>query len=235
MPKNPLPPNLGSKATSAGASMAPKAAPKAAPGATPPVVKPGGKPIAEPSKKIMVNGVNVAIINVRIQYFNEDGKPITGSIKDYTKSKVNQKYTSLDEFLNKWSASKKKQTIVDELLSQGVEYDEFKKAVNKEMDMFDLICHTAFDQPPMTRSERANNVKKRNYFTKYSEQAQNVLNTLLDKYADEGVENIEEIKILQVKPFDKFGTPMEIVKIFGGKAKYLEALNELQQEIYRVA
>ena len=183
----------------------------------------------------MVNGVNVAILNVRIQYFNEDGKPITGSIKDYTKQKVNQKFTSLDQFLNKWSSSKKKQVIIDELLDQGVEYEHFKKAVNKEMDMFDLICHTAFDQPPLTRSERANNVKKRNYFTKYSEQAQNVLNTLLDKYADEGIENIEDIKILQVKPFDKIGSPVEIVKIFGGKAKYQEALNELQQEIYKAA
>ena len=201
----------------------------------PPVIKPGGKPIAEPSKKIMVNGVNVAILNVRIQYYNEDGKPITGSIKDYTKQKVNQKFTSLDQFLNTWSSSKKKQVIIDELLSQGVEYEHFKKAVNKEMDMFDLICHTAFDQPPLTRTERANNVKKRNYFTKYSEQAQNVLNALLDKYADEGIENIEDIKILQVKPFNKIGSPLEIVKIFGGKAKYQEALNELQQEIYKVA
>ena len=106
-------------------------------------------------------------------------------------------------------------------------------AVDKQVDLFDLICHVAYDQPPLTRQERANNVKKRNYFTKYGEQARKVLETLLDKYADEGVENIENIDVLRVKPFDDFGSPIEIIKHFGDKQHYLEAVRELENELYR--
>jgi type I restriction enzyme R subunit len=137
--------------------------------------------------------------------------------------------------LNKWNEADRKQVIIDELLEQGIVFDNFKQAINKEMDIFDLICHTAFDQPPLSRTERANNVKKRNYFTKYGDQAQKVLNALLDKYADEGIENIEDMKILQVNPFDEIGSPVEIVKMFGSKKNYLEALNELEHEIYKAA
>jgi len=201
----------------------------------PPIVKPGGEVIPEPTIKIMVNGVNVAILNERVQYVDENGKLIMGSIKDYTKKMVKEQYHSLDEFLNKWNKADRKQVIIDELLEQGIVFDNFKEAINKEMDIFDLICHTAFDQPPLSRTERANNVKKRNYFTKYGDQAQKVLNALLDKYADEGIENIEDMKILQVNPFDDIGSPVEIVKMFGGKKNYLEALNELEHEIYKAA
>jgi type I restriction enzyme R subunit len=201
----------------------------------PPIVKPGGEVIPEPTKKIMVNGVNVAILNERVQYVDESGKLIMGSIKDYTKKMVKEQYHSLDEFLNKWNEADRKQVIIDELLEQGIVFDNFKQAINKEMDIFDLICYTAFDQPPLSRTERANNVKKRNYFTKYGEQAQKVLDALLDKYADEGIENIEDMKILQVNPFDEIGSPVEIVKMFGGKKNYLKALNELEQEIYKAA
>ena len=201
----------------------------------PAIVKPGGEVIPEPTIKIMVNGVNVAILNERVQYVDENGKLIMGSIKDYTKKMVKEQYHSLDEFLNKWNKADRKQVIIDELLEQGIVFDNFKQAINKEMDIFDLICHTAFDQPPLSRTERANNVKKRNYFTKYGEQAQKVLNALLDKYADEGIENIEDMKILQVNPFDEIGSPVEIVKMFGGKKDYLEALNELEREIYKAA
>ena len=201
----------------------------------PPIIKPGGEPTPEPTIKIMVNGVNVAILNERVQYVDESGKLIMGSIKDYTKKMVKEQYHSLDEFLNKWNRADRKQVIIDELLEQGIVFDNFKEAINKEMDIFDLICHTAFDQPPLSRTERANNVKKRNYFTKYGEQAQKVLNALLDKYADEGIENIEDMKILQVNPFDEIGSPVEIVNMFGGKKNYLEALNELEHEIYKAA
>ena len=112
--------------------------------------------------------------------------------------------------------------------------EALRDAVNREVDLFDLICHVAFDQPPLTRKERANNVKKRNYFTKYGEQARKVLETLLDKYADEGVTNIESMDILKVKPLTDFGSPIEIIKQFGSKAKYLEAIKELEQELYKV-
>ncbi|VAW70349.1 Type I restriction-modification system, restriction subunit R [hydrothermal vent metagenome] len=195
----------------------------------------GGNIIAEPREKYYVNGVNVAVLNERIQYMDGNGKLITGSLKDYTRLKVREQYKSLDEFLNKWNQAEKKQAIIEELTEQGVVFENLKEAINKEMDIFDLICHTAFDQLPLTRAERVNNVKKRDYFTQYGEQARKVLEALLDKYADEGIENIEDIKILKVNPFDDFGTPMEIVSLFGGKTQYLKALAELEQEIYKAA
>ena len=201
----------------------------------PPKIIDGGDIVAEPRAKYYVNGVNVAVLNERIQYMDGNGKLITGSLKDYTKQKVRQQYQSLDDFLNKWDQADKKQTIIEELTEQGIVFENLKEAINKEMDIFDLICHTAFDQPPLTRAERVNNVKKRDYFTQYGEQARKVLEALLDKYADEGIENIEDMKILQVNPLDQFGSPLEIVKLFGGKKQYLKALTELEQEIYRKA
>jgi len=193
----------------------------------------GGDIEPEPREKYYVNGVNVAVLNERIQYMDGNGKLITGSLKDYTKQKVREQYQSLDEFLSKWNQADKKQAIIEELTEQGIIFENLKEAINKEMDVFDLICHTAFGQAPLTRAERANKVKKRDYFTKYGEQARKVLETLLDKYADEGIENIEDMKILQVNPLNQFGSPLEIVKLFGGKKQYIKALIELEQEIYR--
>ncbi len=201
----------------------------------PPKIIGGGNIISEPRPKYYVNGVNVAVLNERIQYMDGNGKLITGSLKDYTRQKVREQYQSLDEFLNKWNQADKKQAIIDELVEQGVVFENLKEAVSKEMDIFDLICHTAFDQPPLTRSERVNNVKKRDYFTKYGVQAREVLEALLDKYADEGIENIEDMKVLQVNPFDAFGSPIEIVNLFGGKHQYQQALIALEQEIYKAA
>lgn len=202
---------------------------------TPPDIIGAGEIVSEPRPKYYVNGVNVAVLNERIQYMDGNGKLITGSLKDYTRQKVREQYQSLDEFLNKWNQADKKQAIIDELIEQGVIFENLKEAISKEMDIFDLICHTAFDQPPLTRSERVNNVKKRDYFTKYCEQARKVLEALLDKYADEGIENIEDMKVLQVNPFDAFGSPIEIVKLFGGKRQYQQALIALEQEIYKAA
>lgn len=195
----------------------------------------GGDIIAEPRAKYYVNGVNVTVLNERIQYMDGNGKLITGSLRDYTKQKVREQYQSLDDFLNKWNKADKKHAIIEELTEQGIVFENLKEAINKEMDIFDLICHTAFDQPPLTRAERVNNVKKRDYFTKYGEQARKILEALLEKYADEGIENIEDMKILQVNPLDQFGSPVEIVKLFGGKKQYLKALTELEQEIYKAA
>lgn len=193
----------------------------------------GGNIVAEPKAKYYVNGVNVTVLNERIQYMDGKGKLITGSLKDYTRQKVREQYQSLDDFLNRWNRADKKQAIIEELTEEGIVFENLKEAINKEMDIFDLICHTAFDQPPLTRAERVNNVKKRDYFTRYGDQARKVLEALLDKYADEGIENIEDMKILQVNPLDQFGSPLEIVKLFGGKKQYLKALAELEQEIYR--
>ncbi len=201
----------------------------------PPEIIAGGDIVAESREKYYVNGVNVAVLNERIQYMDGNGKLITGSLRDYTKQKVREQYQSLDDFLNKWNKCDKKHAIIEELTEQVIVFENLKEAINKEMDIFDLICHTAFDQPPLTRTERANNVKKRDYFAKYGDQARNVLEALLDKYADEGIENIEDMKILQVNPLDQFGSPLEIVKLFGGKKQYLKALTELENEIYRAA
>jgi len=197
-----------------------------------------GGPIEEPTEpreKIFVNGVNVTILNERIQYLDENGKLITGSLKDYTKQQVHKEFSTLDDFLNKWNASSKKQAVIEELEDSGIVYDNFKEEIGKDMDIFDMICHCAFDMPPLTRKERAENVKKRNYFTKYGEQAREVLETLLKKYADEGIENIESLNILQVQPFNEIGSPIEIIKLFGGREQYLNAVAELEQELYKVA
>jgi type I restriction enzyme, R subunit len=201
----------------------------------PPEIITGGDIISEPRLKCYVNGVNVAILNERIQHMDGNGKLITGSLKDYTRQKVREKYQTLHDFLTKWNTSHKKQVIIEELTEQGIVLENLKDAIGKEMDIFDMICHTAFDQPPLTRAERAKQVKKRDVFSKYGEQARNVLDALLDKYADEGIENIEDIKVLKVNPFDQFGTPTEIIQLFGGKPKYLQALAQLEIELYKAA
>lgn len=183
-------------------------------------------------KKFYVNNVSVSVIAERVQYFDVNGKLITESLKDYTKKTLEKEFGSLDDFLNKWSDADKKKIIIDELASEGVFFAALAEEIGKDLDPFDIICHVAWDKPPLSRKERAEQVKKRNYFTKYGEQAQKVINALLDKYADEGVEPIEETKILTIQPFTDYGTPIEIIKIFGGKAKYEEAVKELEQAIY---
>jgi type I restriction enzyme R subunit len=188
--------------------------------------------VNEPRQKVYVNGVDVSVLISREMYFDNDGKPITTSLKDHTKELIKGQYASLGDFLNKWNSTDKKEIIIKELEEQGVLVEALRNAVNREVDLFDLICHVAFDQPPLTRKERANNVKKRDYFTKYGNEARKVLESLLDKYADEGVTNIESMDILKVKPLTDFGSPMEIIKQFGSKAKYLEAVKELEIELY---
>ncbi len=186
-------------------------------------------------EKVYVNGVDVSVLVSREMYFDQHGKPITSSLKDHTKDIIKEKYASLDDFLNKWNSTDRKEAIITELQEQGVMVEALYDAVNKEVDLFDLICHVAFDQPPLTRKERANNVKKRNYFTKYGEQAKKVLEALLDKYADEGITNIENIEVLRINPFDTFGSPLEIINEFGSKSNYLQAVKELELELYKTA
>ena len=186
-------------------------------------------------EKIYINGVDVTILNTRELYFDKNGKPITLSLKDYTKDLLSEKYKSLDQFLYLWKNSDRKEAIVRELEDQGIMVNELLESVNKECDLFDIICHVAFDQKPLTRKERANNVKKRNYFAKYGEQARNVLTALVDKYADEGLDTLESMEVLKLNPISDFGSPLEIVKTFGGRKQYLEALVELENEIYSIA
>lgn len=183
--------------------------------------------------KFKVSGVVVKKIAERVQYYDSDGKLVTESFKDYTRKTIQKQFTSLDDFTRKWNAAERKQTIIDELANEGVIWQALEDDISKELDPFDLICHIAFDQPPLTRKERANNVKKRNYFTKYSTQAQTVLNALLDKYADSGVTEIESIHVLKVQPFDQMGKPMEIAKqAFGNRKGYDLAITELENELY---
>ena len=186
-----------------------------------------------PRKKIYVNGVDVSVLVSRELYFDRNGKVVTVSLKDHTKEIITGQYATLNDFLNSWNSADRKEAVIKELEEQGVLVDALRDAVNREVDIFDLICHVAYDQPPLTRKERATNVKKRNYFTKYGEQARKVLEALLEKYADEGVTNIESMEILKVQPITDYGSPVEIIKQFGSKAKYIEAIKELEQELYK--
>ena len=195
----------------------------------------GGDIEEEKREKIFVNGVDVTVLNERVQILDSNGKLITGSLKDYTKAQVHKEFASLDDFLNRWNSSDKKQVIIDELEENGIIYENFKDEIGKDLDIFDLILHCAYDRPPLSRKERAQNVKKRDYFTKYGEQARKVLEILLDKYADEGIENVESLNILKVQPFNQIGSPLEIIKLFGGKQQYLNAIKELEKELYNIA
>jgi len=185
--------------------------------------------------KIYVNGVEVKVLNQRIQYYGVDGKLISESLRDYSKKNIQKEYRTMDDFINKWNKAKKKHEIISELYEQGILLHELQDAVNKDLDPLDLICHVAFDKPPLTRTQRANNVKKRNYFEKYGEKAKLVLEALLDKYADKGIENIESNKILELEPINGLGTPAEIVKLFGGADFFRKAVRELEDELYKSA
>ena len=200
-----------------------------------PEIEGGGDIVEEPRVKIRVDGVQVKIVNERVQYLGADGKIITESLKDYTKRNITEHFQTIDDFLNRWNQSDKKKAIVDELEEQGVFFEALKEEVGKDFDPFDLICHIAFESKPLTRKERADNVKKRNYFTKYGEKAQAVINSLLDKYTDDGLLTIESTEVLKLDPLNKLGTPIELVKAFGGKAQYTAALKELENELYKTA
>jgi len=190
----------------------------------------GGTPLG--IRRYYVAEVPVSAVAERVQYYDENGKLITESLKDYTKKTLAKEFSSLDDFLRKWSKAEKKQAIIEEMTNEGVFFDALEAEIGKALDPFDIVCHVAWDKPPLTRRERAENVKKRNYFAKYGEQAGRVLNALLEKYADEGVIHIEEPQILSINPFSDFGTPMEIIKAFGGIKQYENAIQELEKQIY---
>jgi len=198
---------------------------------TPDITIPDDEPNSKRVKYVL-GDVTVYVVSERVQYYGLEGKLITESLKDYTRSTVLKDYGSLDEFLRRWNKADRKAAIIKELEAQGLLLEPLADEVGKDFDPFDLICHVAFDQPPLTRRERAEHVKKRNYFTKYSAQAQQVLETLLDKYQDTGLENIEDIKILTLDPFKNMGTASELVSAFGGKPAYLAALYELENQLY---
>lgn len=186
-------------------------------------------------KKYYVNQVAVSVVNERVQYYGKDGKLITESLKDYSKKNIEEEFKSLDNFIQKWNESEKKEELIKELAEHGVLLEALREEVGQDLDAFDLICHVAFDQPALTRKERANNVRKRNYFTKYSETAQKVLNSLLDKYEQEGIVSIEQGSILKVQPLNQIGSAVELVRAFGKKKDFDQAIKDLENEIYNIA
>lgn len=182
--------------------------------------------------KYVVDDVEVSILAERVQYYDHDGRLITEEIRDFTRKNILRDYETLDEFLMVWTGAERKRAIIDELVAQGVLLDELADEVGQDYDAFDLVCHVAYDRPPLTRRERANNVRKRDVFTKYGEQARAVLDALLDKYADAGIEQVEDLGILKVQPINQIGTPVEIIELFGGREQYMEAVRELEAAIY---
>ena len=187
------------------------------------------------ARKIYVDGVGVAVIAERVEYYDENGKLITESLRDFTKKALRKRFASLDEFLRRWKATDRKQAIIDELAAEGLLLDPIADEVGKDLDPFDLICHVAFDRPPLTRRERVENVRKRDVFTKYGPQARAVLEALLQKYQDDGVTNLDDPRILQVAPFDTMGTPYQLVRQIGTRADFETAVHELQSALYQEA
>jgi type I restriction enzyme R subunit len=186
-------------------------------------------------KKYYVNNVSVSVVNERVQYYGRDGKLITESLKQYSKDNIIKEYSSIDSFIQKWNNTNKKEELLAEMAEHGILLEALREEVGQDLDAFDLICHIAFDMPPLTRKERADNVIKRNYFAKYGDQARKVLEGLLDKYVQEGVLSIEDSAVLKLKPLSDLGGPVELVRAFGKKADYDQAVKELEQEIYKIA
>jgi type I restriction enzyme R subunit len=197
----------------------------------------GGGGFGEGPQKIYVPDVSAAILTERTQYLDENGRLVTESLRDYTRKELKKHFASLDDFLKRWKGTERKQAIVEELAAEGLPLDqiarELHKELGKDLDAFDLICHVAFDRKPLTRRERAENVKKRDVFAKYGAQARAVLDALLDKYRDEGVLNLDDLRVLQIPPFDRMGTPMQLVKAFGDRAGFERAVHELQSALYQ--
>jgi len=192
------------------------------------IIPPGG----DTPRKYHIQGRPVSVVAERIEYLDENGKLVTESLRDYSKRTLTRQFASLDVFLKRWNEDIRKQAIIDELAAEGLLLDPLADEVGKDLDPFDLICYVAFDQPPLTRSERAENVRKRDVFTRYGDQARTVLEALLQKYRDEGLTGLDDPRILRLAPFDSMGTPVELLKQFGGRAGFETAVHELQSALY---
>ena len=204
-----------------------------------PVPLPGGPvgtPLSEPPKKYVIgSNVTVVVARERVQYLDAHGKLVTESLRDYTRINLRKQYDSLDAFLQTWQQADRKAALIEELERQGVLLDALAEEVDKDLDPFDLLLHVAYDQPYLTRKERARRVKQRNVFTEYGPVARKVLDALLDKYADEGITAIESTEVLKIQPFTSLGSPVELVKSFGGRAQFLGAVHALERELYAPA
>lgn len=199
-------------------------------GETPDIGIEGGD--ADTQRKVYVDGVNVAIVAERVQYVDHDGNLITESLRDFTKKAIRTHFASLDEFLRRWSSAERKQAVIDELEEEGLSLEPLADKVGKDLDAFDLISHIAFDQPALTRQERADGVRKRDVFTKYGPQARAVLEALLQKYQDDGIIDLSNPRLLQIPPLDSLGTPLQLIREFGSRAQYEHAVAQLQSYLY---
>ena len=183
-------------------------------------------------RKFYVNGKQVQVLAERVEYLDESGKLVTDSLRDYSKKALRNRYASLNEFLQQWKAAERKQAVVEELEKEGLFLEPLAEDVGKDLDPFDLICHVAFDQPPLTRRDRAENVRKRDIFTRYGPQARAVLNALLQKYQDQGPRRPWRYSRAEIPPLASMGTPVELVKSFGGRKEFSQAVHELQSALY---
>jgi type I restriction enzyme R subunit len=183
-------------------------------------------------RKIYVDGVDAQIVGERVQYLDEYGRLVTESLRDFTRKALKRHFTSLDDFLKRWKSTERKQAIIDELNEEGLTLEVLADETGKNLDPFDLICHIAFDRPPLTRKERAESVRKRDFFTRYGDQARAVLSALLQKYQDEGVLNLDDANVLKIPPISFLGTPIQLIGAFGSVEKFEQAAHDLQDAIY---
>lgn len=183
--------------------------------------------------KYHVHGADVYVVSEIVQYYSSNGQLVTESLKDYTRKNILGEFDTLDRFLAAWNSERKKQAIINELRARGVFLDELRRESGQEqMSDFDLICHIAYDQKPLTRSERANNVKKKGVLYEYAGVAREVLEALLDKYATSNLVDLDDTHVLDLEEFRRFGNPMKIVAAFGGKQQYIQAVQKLEDELY---
>lgn len=191
-----------------------------------------GESGGRPTKKIYVDGVSATVIAERVEYLDEHGKLVTESLRDFTKKALRRRYASLDDFLRRWHEADRKSAVIEELESEGLSLEPLADEVGKDLDPFDLICHVAFGRKPLTRRERAEHVKKKDVFAKYAGQARAVLDALLSKYADDGVLNLGDTDVLRIAPFTALGTPVQLIRAFGGRDGFTRAVHDLQSALY---
>ena len=220
----------------------PMSPPEEPPAAEP---EPGGEVLVDPQppeigiteggerpRKYYVDGRPVTILAERVEYLDEDGKLVTESLRDYSKRTVRRQYASLDQFLRRWRGTDRKQVVIDELAAEGLPLDALAAEVNAALDPFDLICHVAFDRPPLTRRQRAANARKLDVFAQYDQQARAVLDALLVKYEDGALVDLDDPGILRVAPFASMGTPLQLLGAFGGREGFITAASELEAALY---
>ncbi|WP_414675525.1 EcoAI/FtnUII family type I restriction enzme subunit R [Methylocaldum sp.] len=190
--------------------------------------------VVETPGKYRIKGKPVIVLTERVEYLDENGKLVTESLRDYSRRTIRQHYASLDQFLRRWKSAERKDAVIEELAEEGLLLEPLLEETGKDLDPFDLICHIAFDQPPLTRRKRANNVKKRDVFTKYGPQVRAVMEALLAKYQDDGlITGLDNVRMLEIPPFNEMGTPWQLIKEFGGKAGFESAVHELQAALYQ--